>query len=132
VDLVDEQDVAAGERRENAHQVALALQRRPRRHAHLGSHLVAEQIRQRGLAKAGRPRQQHVVERIAALARRLDVDRQVLGHLALADELAEGARSQCRVVVGRALVAVRVGRDHASSARARVHCRLRSLVVAFS
>ena len=71
VDLVDEQDVAAAERGEDARQVALALERRARGHAHLGPQLVREQVRQRGLAEPGRPGEQHVVERLAALARRL-------------------------------------------------------------
>ena len=97
-------------------QVALALQRRPRRHAHLGPHLARQQVRQRGLAQAGRPRQQHVVERVAALARRLDVDGQVVGDLPLADELGEAARPQRRVVV--ALAAPRRRRADATRARA--------------
>ena len=51
------------------------------------------------LPRPGGPEQQHVIERVASLARRLDVDRQVVGHLPLPDELGEAARPQRRVVV---------------------------------
>ena len=105
------------ERGQDAGQIALVLERRPRRDAHLGPHLVREQVGERGLAEAGRPGEQHVIERVAALARRLDVDRQVVGDLALADELGEGARAERGVVVGRGLGALSVAR------RPRARCR---------
>ena len=93
-----------------------------------------EQVRERGLAEPGRPRQQHVVERVAALARRLDVDRQVLGDLALARR----TRRRCAGAAPRRRRPGRSSRcasarDHAPACAApRVRCRLRSVVVAFS
>ena len=82
VDLVDEQDIAATERGEDARQVALALQRRPGCHARLGAHLVRQQVRQGGLAQARRPGQKHVIQGSAALLGRGHIDLQVLDHLA--------------------------------------------------
>ena len=120
VDLVDEQDVAAPERRQQARQVALALERRPRGHAHLGPHLARQQVRERRLAQAGRPGQQHVVQRVAALARRLHVDRQVVGDLPLPDELGEAARPQRRVLVAVRAAAPPPSGEHRALGRGRL------------
>ena len=49
--------------------------------------LTRDDLRQRGLAEAGRPHEQHMIERLAALARRLDEDRQIGTRLLLANEL---------------------------------------------
>ena len=89
VDLVDEQDIAATERREDARQIALALQRRPGGHARLGAHLVRQQVRQGGLSQARRARQKHVVQGSAALLGCGHIDLQILDHLALPYELRE-------------------------------------------
>ena len=56
--------------------------------------LVRDHVRERGLAEAGRPGEQHVVERLAALLRAAHETLQVLDQLALADVLVEGARAQ--------------------------------------
>ena len=96
-------------------QIALALERRARRDAHLGAHLVREQVGERRLAEPGRTREQHVVERVAALARRLDVDGQVVGDLLLAHELGEAARAGARRRRRPALGALGIARDHAPS-----------------
>jgi hypothetical protein len=53
-------------------------------------------VRQRGLAQAGRAEQQHVVERLAALARRADEDFELLAHLGLADVFVEQLGPQAR------------------------------------
>ncbi len=70
----------------------------------------ADDLRQRGLAEAGRADEQHVVQRLAALARRLDEDREVLARLRLADEFGQRLRAQRGVadIIGAAL-----GRDDA-------------------
>src|SRR5262249_35595968 len=120
VDLVDEEDVALAERGEDAGEVALAFERRAGGDAAFGAHLVGEQVREGRLAEAGRAREQYVVEGVAALARRLDVDGEVVGDLLLADELREAARAQRRVVVGSAGRPRRLGGEHARRGEARV------------
>ena len=94
VDLVDEEDAARLERGQERGDVGLALERRARgldqRHPHLGGDDVGE----RGLAEAGRAGEEDVVERLAAAARGLDEDRQLLGDLRLVDEVREGRRPQ--------------------------------------
>ena len=89
----------------------------------------AEQVRQRGLAQPGRPRQQHVVQRVAALARRLHVDRQVLGDLALADELARSCAAAAPRPRRAPALAGRTGRgararSGSASASSPSSCRL--------
>ena len=51
-------------------------------------------VGQRRLAEAGRARQQHVVERLAAPPRRLHEERQLTLELLLADELVQALRAQ--------------------------------------
>ena len=53
--------------------------------------LLADDLRERGLAEAGRAREQDVVERLAARLRRVERDRELLLHALLADEV----RSDC-------------------------------------
>ena len=94
VDLVDEEDASGLERGQEGGDVGLALERRAgsldHRHAELGGDDVGE----RGLAEPGRPGEQDVVERLAAAARRLDEDPELLGDLRLVDEVVEGGRAQ--------------------------------------
>ena len=59
-------------------------------HAHLGG----DDAGQRGLAEAGRPGEEQVVDGLTAAAGRLEHDAEVLLQLALADELGEAARAQ--------------------------------------
>ena len=68
VDLVDEQHVARLEVGQQRREVARALEHRARRLAQVDAQLVRDDVRQRRLAEARRPEQQHVVERLAALA----------------------------------------------------------------
>ena len=62
-------------------------------------------LRQRGLAEAGRADEQHVIQRLVTLARRLDEDREILARLRLADEFGQQLRTQRGVadIVGTAL-----------------------------
>src|SRR5581483_7716483 len=53
---------------------------------------------ERRLPEPGRAVEQDMVERVAALARRLDVDAKLLLELRLPDELVEAARAQLTVV----------------------------------
>src|SRR5262249_52296329 len=72
-------------------------------------------LRQRGLAESRGAYEQHVVERLAALARRLDEHGEILARLRLADELRQHLRTQ-RGVAG--VLVAPFGRD---DARRRVH-----------
>jgi hypothetical protein len=94
MDLVYEQNVARLERGQDRRQIALSLQRRPGHRSDSHAELLAEDVGEAGLAEAGRPDQQHVVERLAARARGLECDRQLFLHSLLAHELVEAARAK--------------------------------------
>src|SRR5690606_2247082 len=53
-----------------------------------------EDLRERRLAEAGRPREEQVIERLAATARRLDEDAEVLLVLRLPDVVVERPRPE--------------------------------------
>ena len=67
-------------------------------------------LRQRGLAEAGGTDEQHMVQRLAALARGLDEDREIGARLRLADEFGQQLRAQRGVAD---IVAAALGRDDA-------------------
>ena len=71
--------------------------------AEIDAEFARHDLRQRGLAEAGRADEQHVVERFLARARRLDEDREISARLLLADEFGEPLRPQrgVRVIVAR-------------------------------
>ncbi len=124
VDLVDEQDVALVELGEDGRQVAGAFERRTGRDVQVHSHLGGDDAGERGLAEPGRPGEQQVVDRLAAVAGGLEHDREVLLELALADELGEGTRPQPGVddlldVVADARVEELVTHDRPPAASAR-------------
>ena len=106
VDLVDEEDVVRARAREQAGERALVLDGGAARHDELRAHLVGQDVRERRLAEAGRAAEEDVIERLAAAARGLDEDAQVLLVLLLADVLVERRRAEdaieALVVVGRA------------------------------
>jgi hypothetical protein len=56
--------------------------------------LARDDLRQGGLAEAGRADQQYVIERFLAGARRLDEDLEIGARLVLADEVGEPLRPQ--------------------------------------
>jgi hypothetical protein len=74
VDLVDKEHVALHQICQDAHQVAAALQRRPRCRDDICAHLVRDHVGQRRLAQAWGPVQQNVVEGFAALFGGLNAD----------------------------------------------------------
>src|SRR5262249_5163944 len=106
VDLVDEEDVVLPELREEARERALVLDDGAVRRMERDAHLVREDLRERRLAEAGRPREEQVIERLAALLRRLDEDAQVVLVLRLPDVIVERRRTE-RSLEPR-LVAVRL------------------------
>ena len=75
VDLVDEEHVARLEVGEDRRQVAGALDDRPRGGADADAHLSGDDVRERRLAEARRPVEEHVVEHVAAAPRRGDLTR---------------------------------------------------------
>ena len=124
---------------EERREVAGALEHRARGLAQVDAQLVRDDVRQRRLAEARRPEQQHVVERFLALARRLDEDRELPADLLLADVLVERARPQralehflLRAHRGRGDQAI--GLDHASimpAVRSSI-ARIQALASSFS
>ena len=70
-------------------EVALALERGAGGRAEPDAELLADDVGEARLAEPGRADQQHVVERLAARARRLERDRELLLDPLLADELVE-------------------------------------------
>ena len=89
VDLVDEQDVAVLEIGEQGGEVARLGDDRPGGGAEADAELAGDDLRQRGLAEAGRAEEEDMVERVAAALRRLDEHPQILARRLLADELVE-------------------------------------------
>ena len=94
VDLVHEQDVARLERSEDRRQVALPLERRSGNRADPDAELLADDVREARLAEAGRPDEQHVVERLRAGDRRREHDLELLLEPLLSDEVAEMSRPE--------------------------------------
>ena len=88
VDLVDEEHVAGGEVQKDRAESALVVDRRPGADLDRHAKLVGDDVRERRLAEARRAAQQHVLDRLAAAARRLEKDAEVLADLLLADVLA--------------------------------------------
>ena len=94
MDLVDEQDVALFQVGEQRGEIAGLGDDRPRGGAEADAQLARHDLRQRGLAEAGRAGEQHVIERIAARLGGLDEHLEVGARLLLADELGQPLRTQ--------------------------------------
>src|SRR5581483_3341776 len=93
VDLVDEEHVAFLERGEDRSDV-LALEPGARDLPDADAELVADDLRERGLAEPGRAGEQHVVERLVTRTGGGERDRELLLHSLLADEVGEAARPE--------------------------------------
>ena len=119
VDLVDEEDVELGQLGEDAGEVGGLFEDGAGGGAELGADLARDDVPQRGLAQPRRAGEEDVVERLAALARRLDVDLQVLDDLGLPDELVEASRPELRLVLHQ--VSVGRNRDHRVALRVVGH-----------
>ena len=99
MDLVDEQHVALLQVGEDAGDVDLALEGGARGGVHADLHLGGDDAGEGGLAQAGRAGQQHVVEGLAAVARRLHEDLELLLDARLAHEVGEALGAQRLVEV---------------------------------
>ena len=97
MNLVDEQHVALFQTADYRGEVAGALDRRPRGRAHADLTLARDDMGERGLAQPRRPREEHVVEDLAALARRFDRHAEDFSRALLPDELAEHTRAQRKI-----------------------------------
>jgi hypothetical protein len=89
VHLVDEQDVARLERRQQADEIARALEHRARRRPDVDPQLFRHEQGEGGLAEPRWPEEQRMVERLTPLLGRVDRDLQGFLYLGLADELVE-------------------------------------------
>ena len=99
VDLVQEQHLPLPQVGQDGGEVALDLQRRPRRLLEADVQLVRDDGCQRGLAQSGRPEQQHMIQRLAARLGRLQRDRKLLLGLGLPDELPQPPRPQLQLEI---------------------------------
>ena len=108
MDLVDEQHVVRLQVRQQRRQVAGALDHRSGRLPQAHAQLVRDDVRERGLAETRRAEDQHVIERLASVARGLDEDL----HLRLDGRLADVVRKLLRAhgAVERGFVALCVCR----------------------
>src|SRR5207253_2682929 len=93
VDLVDEEDVARLQLRQDGGEV-LALDRRARDRTHADAELLLHDVGEARLAEPGRADEEDVVERVPAKARGLQSDPELLLDALLPDEVGEAARTQ--------------------------------------
>ena len=115
MNLVDEENVALFEVRENRSQVARSLNSRPARRADVRTELVGDHRSKRGLAKPRRAGEQDVVGALFALLRRLDEDSERFFHLGLSQVVAQFLRAQA--AVKREVVLLQVGRHRTIACR---------------
>jgi hypothetical protein len=94
VNLIDEQHVVGLEVCQDGGEVAGALQDRPRCALDPHAQLMGNDVGEGGFPEAGRPAEQHVIERLAPAARGIDEYAQVVLDAVLTHELIEPRRSQ--------------------------------------
>ena len=104
MNLVDEQHVARLERCEDAGEVARLVEHRSARNLEAHAQFVGYDVAKRCLAQSWGAVQQRMVERFAAVLRRLDEHFEVLHHLLLPAEIfkSEGAQSVLKVLLALA------------------------------
>ena len=98
MDLVDKQDVAVFEFREDRREVATFFERWTRRDVDLRVHLVRDDARQRGLSKSRRAGEQQVPHRLVAGLCRLHHDSEMTLELFLAYEVVEALGAQAELI----------------------------------
>jgi len=125
MDLVDEQNVAALHLREPVHQVAGLVDRRAAGDANRRPQLAGNDLGKRRLAQAWRAGQQHVLQRLLTLGRRLQGDAKLLDDFPLTDDFikALGAKRFVESLLVRAhrTAADDAFADHARSTLAASH-----------
>src|SRR5579871_3892886 len=93
MDFVDEQYVALFEIGEKRGEIARFRNDGPGGRTKSDAEFARDDLRQRGLAEAGRADEQNMIERLATLARRLDENGEVFARLRLADEFRQQLRA---------------------------------------
>ena len=93
VNLVDEQHVARLQVGQQRGEIAGTLEHRARGLAQVHAELAGEDVGERGLAQSGRPEDQRVIQRLAALDRGLHEDLELRLDLLLADVVREPLRA---------------------------------------
>jgi hypothetical protein len=96
VDFVDEQHIVRFQIGQQRRQIAGALQHRAGGLAQIDAHLARNDVRQRGLAQAGRAEQQHMIERFPRFFAAVDEDFQLFADLRLADILGQAFAGAAR------------------------------------
>ena len=111
MDLVDEQHVALFEIGQQRREIAGLGDHRSRRRAKTDAEFARHDLRQSGLAEAGGADEQHMVERLIALAGGVDEDLQIGAGLRLADEFGQILRAQRGIadIIGAALGGYQAG-----------------------
>ena len=94
MDFIDEQHVARFEIGEKRREIARARDHRPGGGAKTDAQFARQNLRERGLAQARRPEQQHVIQRLAAPARSLHKHFEIGLGRGLADEFIEALRPE--------------------------------------
>ncbi len=94
MDFVDEQHIAVFQVGQQRREVSCLGDHRAGGGAEIHAQFARHDLRQRGLAEAGRADEQHMVERLVARARRLDEDFQIGARLFLADKFRQPLRAQ--------------------------------------
>src|SRR5439155_21819114 len=118
MDLVDEQHVALFEIGEQCGKIAGFRNHRTGSGAKADAEFARDDLRQRGLAEAGGPYEQHMVQRLVTLARGFDEDGEIGARLRLADKFGQQLRAQRGIAD---IVAAALGGDDAGG---RVHATL--------
>ena len=97
MDFIDEKDIAFLKIGEECRKIAGLGDDGARGGTEVDAHLARHDLGQRGLAETRRPREQHVIQRLAPCLGGGDEDLEVVLLLRLADELIKPLRSQMRV-----------------------------------
>ena len=94
VNLVDEENIALAQVGQDGGQIAGLFNGRAGGDLEIGIHLVGQDVAERGLAQTGRTVEQHVIQRLPALACGLDQNANFVAQPLLADHLIQRARAQ--------------------------------------
>jgi hypothetical protein len=94
VDFVDEEHIARLQIGQDGREIAGLLDDGAGGRAETDAELARHDLRHRGLAEAGRPVQQDMIQRFAARPRGFDENGEVLAAAFLADEIRKGLRTQ--------------------------------------
>ena len=99
MDLVDEEDVAFRKIGQKRRQIARLFNGRAGCDADIHPHFIGDDAGQSGLAKSRRAVEQDVIQRLAAAARRFNIDRQVLLDLFLSVVFAQALRAEGKLTL---------------------------------